>query len=232
MKRVAPIDAVKSMTHLQRALQHIENVEVKLEALDVLIKLQADMLDLIQPYAQGKISCRVISLKGGAPAEPTFVSWKRTPDGELDTYDILPTSRVSRYIKRYGPFKETQQDVRFLIGSITRLMERRKGLTRVLGRFSQAVSVSIRAADTAYQDQEEGFQKELLGMHERHRQRVQNWKDEVIAKAREKAELEANGVIVDPTDFDVFDLPPLPDDVDDERGVLPIDEDGNYFEEK
>lgn len=231
MKQVDPIPKKNAVTHLQRALHQIEIAEAKLQALDVLIRLHAAMLDVIQPYAQGKISCRFISLKGGAPAEPTFVSWKRTANGKLDTYDILPSSRVTRYIKRYGPFENTQYDVRFLIGNIKRLVERRKGLTGVLGRFSHAISLSMRAADTACEDLGNGFHEEVLVMHERHRQRVKNWQDEVAAKAWEKAELAANGVIVDPSDYDVFELPPLPDDIDDDNAVLPVDENGDYVEE-
>lgn len=223
------------MSQMNNVRQAIEMTETEIRALDTLIKQHSTMLDLIQPYAQGKISCRYLRPRGGASPEPLFVAWKWTPMtrklGKLSKYEILPTERVTRFIKRYGPFDGTQHDVRLLIGRIKHLIERRKGLSAVVGRFMHAISLSVRAATLVRQEQERGFLPEMYDLHDRHLERVEKWKIQKAEKARKIAEQDARSAIPDPADYiDLFELPPQ-DAFDDGREALPesyVDEDGNY----
>lgn len=223
------------LPQVKQAHELLDNLETELKTIDSLIIRHAMMLDIIQPFAPGKISNRHISLRGGGAQEPVFVAWKWTPatrkTGKLSKYDILGTTRVAHYIKRYGPFRDTQKDVGFLLARIKRLIERRKALLLVLGKFSHAVQLSMDASARACQELEDGMHQEFLRMHDRHLQRVRDWMERQAAKAREAAELDGREAIPDPADLNVFYLPPLPPDWYDPREALPdeyLDEDGNY----
>ncbi|MFO7541322.1 MAG: hypothetical protein R6W97_00740 [Thiobacillus sp.] len=220
---------------LTRYTKTTADVVQAISEIDALIKRHAAILELIQPYAPGKISLRWIKPRGGAQTEPTFVAWKWTPSGrkvnKISHYDILKPGAVNGSIKRYGPFEGTQYDVRHLATQIKRLMERRKALTKIQGRYSQAVSESLRALARAKSDIGDGLQAELLAIHKRHAARVKNWQAKKVAEAEEAAVRDARNAIPDPSDYDIFDHPVPEKEIDEERTVKPdtyTDEDGNY----
>lgn len=181
----------------------------KIRRLDALINEYGAFLDMIQPFAPGKLSVRFMVLHGGRRREPVFISWKYTratrQTRELKFYDILPPDQVVRHVKRYGPFKGTEADVRFLLSSLREMIERRKALMTAAGRFRQAIRLSLDAAERAYERNLAAYRAEHLGLVSRHRDRRSEWRQEQEEKAREQAELDA-------------------------RGALPIDENGDYFQ--
>ena len=157
-----------------------------------------------------------------------FVSWKWTPqtrkEGKLRKYDILAdrgrAKSSCRYIKRYGPFEGTQNDVRLLIGIIKHLVERRKRITNLIGRFTQSSTLCARESERVRHAYELGYEGLSDEIDARHIERMEQWKAKKALKAQQQAELDAREAIPDPDDYiDLFVLPPDP--FDEEEGALP-----------
>lgn len=212
----------------------IEAIDAKILNIDAAIKRHGKLLDLIQPFAPGKISVRYIKLRGGAAKTPNFVAWKWTPKGreigKIIHYELLKAETVRRCVKSYGPFAGTEDDVRLLLQQIRRLMERRKALTSILGRLAQAAGTALRIANDALVDTEEWVGTEMLPLHQRYQERMKIWKARQAAKAAERAERESHHAIPDPADYDWDETPP-PDIEESDRHAIPesyVDESGEY----
>lgn len=216
----------------------VTDIQQRIDGLDVAIKRHGKILDLIQPNAPGKISIRHMKLHGGGPTNPQFVIWKWTPTGRklnrIIHYRLVKSEDVHRFVKGYGPFNGTQNDVRLLIKDIKRLMERRKMLVGILGRLAQAAGTALRHADSTLNAIRTEFETEVLDMHQRHIARLAAWNEKKAAKAATEAEKEARFAIPDPADYD-WDMavPPTVESETDSYAIPEeshLDESGQYID--
>ena len=196
-----------------RALNGLAEAREAVRQADAVIRRYNKLLDHIQPSSPGKIGIRFIKPWGGAQTQPTFVVWHRAGeaknDGKLIHYTVHKPEGITKQIKRYGPFAGTQEDVRFLVTRIQRLVTRRKALVGMVGRFLQSRAVTVEALRKAEQDVRDDLLQELSALQQRHFQRVKAWEAKKKARADEVSASEN----------------------EDGPGVLPdtyVDEDGNY----
>lgn len=167
---------IETVAAAETALAHTKTA---ISELDALIGRLASMLDLIQPRAPGKISLRFIRTSGHGHTEPIFVAWRWTAEGRRQNkilhYDILDQRQVTRAVKHYGPFRGTQRDVRNLINRLQRLIERRKGLVLLMGRYIKATTLSLRTTQSTLKKLETDLQDEWIEIQRRHTSRMAGW---------------------------------------------------------
>lgn len=228
VNQAVPADAIAA-----RFLGPIQEAIRMIESLDALIHKQALLLRSIQPYAPGKLEVRFIAHYGGGLPEPTFIAWKRTAatrkTREIRYYDIVATGQARRHIKSYGPFRGTEADVRYLVIRLQDLLDRRKRLRKLVGRFSQAIQISMTTARQTHAEYTADFQVEQYRINERHRARMELWRQQKAAKARQAAEEAARAALPDPADYiDLFELPPEDNTPGEALPDSYVDEDGNY----